>query len=102
MLSPYTGQLAEKVYNLLPNPHKANTYYKITEGRYIYQNTKGYIHMLEILKDELGYTFDEYILKNNNKLENITEHYQHFNTKQEAIDNIEKGDNYNGNCSFKN
>jgi hypothetical protein len=94
--NPYTGEVAEKISNLFPNPCNHNFYYRIDKGRWAWINQKGYVHMLQVHKICGIVSYIEFVLKNDNRLHDVGGHFQIFADEQAAIDNIEKGENYAG------
>jgi len=101
----YKGELAE-IYNIFPNSMCYNSFYRVKRGRYVFENQKGYIHMVKVTKlyynhgdgqrELKGYNLSESMLNGKGQWKEIDFNTDTFDTEEQAINFIESGDNYGG------
>jgi hypothetical protein len=78
------------------NIRKVNTYYKLPNGKYIYENSKGYIHILDAVKELNTFRIIDYLLTDKNTCKE-TSRYGKFKTIQELKNHIEGSENFESN-----
>jgi hypothetical protein len=101
----YKGELA-KIYDIFPDSMYYNSFYRVKRGRYVFENQKGYIHMIKVVKlyynhgdgqrELKGYTLSESMLNSKGQWKEIDFNSNTFETEEQAIEFIESGDNYAG------
>jgi hypothetical protein len=75
------------------NIKQFNKYHKLPNGRYVYENTKGYLHILDAIKQGNKYVIIDYLLTDKNTCTE-TSRYGNFKTIQELINHIEGSENF--------
>jgi len=87
----YNLSFIEKIETLLPEHYTINKYHQSTNNskQYIMRNSKGYFHIMEIVKTNYGFTFNHYRINKNEMIEDTGEHYEYFKTLEEIKNNIE-------------
>jgi len=78
----YKQSFIEQIETMLPKHYNINQYYqsKINNNQYIMRNSRGYFHIMEIIKTKYGFTFNHYRIDKDEKIIDTGEHFQHFET----------------------
>lgn len=85
----YKQSFIEKMETLLPYNYKINQYYQnpYNSNQYIMRNSSGYFHIIEIVKNKYGYTYNHFRINKNESIINTGERYGYYNTI-EVVKNI--------------
>mgnify|MGYP000909835177 CR=1 FL=1 len=88
----YKQSFIEQIETLLPEHYTLNKYYesKINSNQYIMRNSKGYFHIMEIVKTKYGFTFNHYRIDKNEKIIDTGEHYSYYDTIEAIKNSIEQ------------
>lgn len=88
----YKQSFIEQMETLLPEHYSLNQYYesKVNSNQYIMRNSKGYFHIMEIVRTKYGFTFNHYRIDKNENIVDTGEHFNYFNTLEEIKNSIEQ------------
>ncbi len=88
----YSQSFIEQMETLLPENYTINQYHQRinNHNQYIMRNSKGYFHILQIVKIQYGYTFNHYRINKKEMIEDTGDRYKNFNTIKEAKNFIEQ------------
>lgn len=88
----YKQSFIEQIETLLPEHYTLNKYYqsKINSNQYIMQNSKGYFHIMEIVKTKRGFTFNHFRIDKNEKVIDTGERYGYYDTIELIKNSIEQ------------
>lgn len=93
MKFPYFGKAFEAYERIFPfSSYYTNKVYKNPFGRYVYVNTKGFLHVLVPCKikedgEIVGYTINDYMLTRDGTIK-LVKDYGWFSTKEACIEKI--------------
>lgn len=90
----YSQSFIEQMETLLPENYTMNKYYQSINNndQYIMRNSKGYFHIMEVVRTTYGFTFIHYRINKNAVVVDVGERYKIFNTKADAKNFIEQGE----------
>jgi hypothetical protein len=91
MKSIYDEKIDKLISELLPINYYIDTYYqsKINKHQFIKKNNKGYIHVLQIVKNkQYGYTIQHYRMNKSGMLEDLTDRYGYYKSIDEVTEII--------------
>jgi hypothetical protein len=86
----YSQEFEEKISALMPKDYYLNQWYKNPNNQYQYikKNTKGYYHIMEIVKNRLGgkkcFTFIHYLVTKDEMLKDTGRYYDFYETIADA------------------
>lgn len=93
----YKQPFIEKIETLLPEHYQLNTYYQNfnNSSQYIMRNSKGYFHIMEIIKTKYGYTFNHYRIDKNEMMVDTGNHYGYYQSITDIRKSIEQEEKEN-------
>lgn len=88
----YSQSFIEQMETLLPENYTINKYYQSINNndQYIMRNSKGYFHIMEVVRTTYGFTFNHYRINKNAVVEDVGERYKIFSTKADAKNFMEQ------------
>lgn len=93
MIFPYTGEAMEMFHKAFPfSEYTINRVYRNPYGRYVYVNSKCYLHALvpcaeKIDGEIVGYTIEDFLLTKSGTLK-LSKTFGYFKTKEGCLERI--------------